>query len=479
MSDGQTGKSMGWQGPVIAVVIAVLALLGYFLTRGQAPDAPVETAMMTPDAVTDPAPQPAPVPAPEPNPAPVAEPTPDPAPVAEASEDPADPLPPGPSFDLVRVDPTGSTLVAGEATPRSQVEVLVDGTLMDSPKADYTGQFVSLFTLAPSDQPRSLTVGERLEDGRLALSDARILIAPFGAPEAPVEMAEATPTEATPDAPDTAPTADTPTETVAEAPVEETPTPAAPKAPALLLEQGGEVALLQPSAPAEPTDETLASNVIIDTISYSPRGNVLLAGRAAMEAFVRIYLNNEFLTTTEVAQDGTWKVELEGIDPGVYTLRVDELSVTGAVLSRFETPFKREDPEQLAKLDQPDPAPASEAPSTPATPSTADAVTAPLSEEVATAAPTDPAAPATPILEETAAPADPDAPQRPKPAPGSRPEVQVVTVQPGFSLWKIATAAYGEGELYVRVYEANKDQIRDPDLIYPGQVFELPAAPAQ
>lgn len=469
MSDAQTGKSMGWQGPVIAVVIAVLALLGYFFTRGTVPDAPVETAMMTPDAVTDPAPQPAPAPEPAsepaPAPAPQAAPTPDPAPVAEATQDPADPLPPGPSFDLVRVDPTGSTLVAGEATPRSQVEVLVDGALMDSPKADYTGQFVSMFTLAPSDQPRSLTVGERLDDGRLALSDARILIAPFGAPDAPVEMAETTP--------DAAPTADTPAEPVAEAPVEETPPPAAPKAPALLLEQGGEVALLQPPATAEPTDEKLASNVIIDTISYSPRGNVLLAGRAAMEAFVRIYLNNEFVTTTEVAQDGTWKVELDGIEPGVYTLRVDELSVTGAVLSRFETPFKREDPEQLAKLDQPDAAPASDAP---ATPSPADAVTAPATDAVATAAP---AAPAPPTTEDTAAPADPDTPQRPKPAPVSRPEVQVVTVQPGFSLWKIATDAYGEGELYVRVYEANKDQIRDPDLIYPGQVFELPAAPAR
>jgi nucleoid-associated protein YgaU len=47
-------------------------------------------------------------------------------------------------------------------------------------------------------------------------------------------------------------------------------------------------------------------------------------------------------------------------------------------------------------------------------------------------------------------------------------------VQPGFTLWGIARESYGEGVMYVRVYEANKTQIRDPDLIYPGQVFTVP-----
>jgi len=38
----------------------------------------------------------------------------------------------------------------------------------------------------------------------------------------------------------------------------------------------------------------------------------------------------------------------------------------------------------------------------------------------------------------------------------------------------ISREHYGEGILYVRVFEANRDRIRDPDLIYPGQVFALP-----
>ncbi|WP_054300936.1 LysM peptidoglycan-binding domain-containing protein, partial [Gemmobacter sp. LW-1] len=49
-----------------------------------------------------------------------------------------------------------------------------------------------------------------------------------------------------------------------------------------------------------------------------------------------------------------------------------------------------------------------------------------------------------------------------------------VTVQPGFTLWRIARENFGDGVLYVKVFDANKDQIRNPDLIYPGQVFLIP-----
>jgi hypothetical protein len=49
-----------------------------------------------------------------------------------------------------------------------------------------------------------------------------------------------------------------------------------------------------------------------------------------------------------------------------------------------------------------------------------------------------------------------------------------VVVQPGNSLWRIARRVYGRGVQYTIIYEANADQIRDPDLIYPGQIFEIP-----
>ncbi len=49
-------------------------------------------------------------------------------------------------------------------------------------------------------------------------------------------------------------------------------------------------------------------------------------------------------------------------------------------------------------------------------------------------------------------------------------------VQPGNSLWRIAKRAYGEGMEFTVIYEANVDQIGDPDLIYPGQIFSLPTS---
>ncbi|PPR78923.1 MAG: hypothetical protein CFH01_00726 [Alphaproteobacteria bacterium MarineAlpha2_Bin1] len=47
-------------------------------------------------------------------------------------------------------------------------------------------------------------------------------------------------------------------------------------------------------------------------------------------------------------------------------------------------------------------------------------------------------------------------------------------VQPGNSLWRIARRVYGSGFRYTIIFEANKNKIKDPDLIYPGQIFKLP-----
>ncbi|NUB43398.1 LysM peptidoglycan-binding domain-containing protein [Fertoebacter nigrum] len=59
-------------------------------------------------------------------------------------------------------------------------------------------------------------------------------------------------------------------------------------------------------------------------------------------------------------------------------------------------------------------------------------------------------------------------------APPPQPGPVSVTVQPGYTLWGIAQERFGNGFLYVQVYEANREAIRNPDLIYPGQVFAIP-----
>ena len=47
-------------------------------------------------------------------------------------------------------------------------------------------------------------------------------------------------------------------------------------------------------------------------------------------------------------------------------------------------------------------------------------------------------------------------------------------VAKGDSLSKIAQRAYGDGKKWPKIYEANKDVIKDPDLIYPGQSLRIP-----
>jgi len=59
----------------------------------------------------------------------------------------------------------------------------------------------------------------------------------------------------------------------------------------------------------------------------------------------------------------------------------------------------------------------------------------------------------------------------PKPASDDKRRLTVVR---GDNLWNIARAHYGEGWRYTVIFEANKNQIRDPNLIYPGQLFSLP-----
>ena len=57
---------------------------------------------------------------------------------------------------------------------------------------------------------------------------------------------------------------------------------------------------------------------------------------------------------------------------------------------------------------------------------------------------------------------------------GDLPRDAFVFVQPGNNLWRLARRSYGSGIRYSVIYEANREQIRDPSLIYPGQVFVVP-----
>lgn len=61
----------------------------------------------------------------------------------------------------------------------------------------------------------------------------------------------------------------------------------------------------------------------------------------------------------------------------------------------------------------------------------------------------------------------------PAPAPSGG---QTYTVKSGDSLSKIAKRLYGDAQQWRKIYEANKDQIQNPDLIHPGQTIRIPDA---
>jgi nucleoid-associated protein YgaU len=152
--------------------------------------------------------------------------------------------------------------------------------------------------------------------------------------------------------------------------------------------------------------------IFLDTISYDDEGALMLAGRGVSSGIVRLYLNNAVFGETLTDALGAWSYDASAIEPGVYTLRIDQLNADASkVLARMETPFKRE-------------------------------ARSKLQEQLSAA----------------------ESPAR----------INVVTVQPGNTLWGISRERYGQGILYVQVFEANRDKIRDPDLIYPGQIFNLP-----
>ena len=391
-----------------------------------------------------------------------------------------------PSFDLVRVDPDGAVLVAGRAQAGAQVDVQVDTVEVASTIADSNGKFVAQFMLAPGNAPRLMALVMRMPGEPAVPGKDTVAIAPFSAPvvtaavePAPLALAEAVP------------------EALATALPEAKPEPSPPAA--LLVTPKG-VEVLQPDTPLP---AGLAENVSIDSIAYAPDGAVMLGGRGLPLRFLRIYLDNAGIAELVVPQSGQWARTLPGVAPGIYALRVDQLDAEGKVTSRFETPFKRETLEALAAVATqptarvveqtvpPEPAQAEPAQAEPAQTESAQAEPAqpepaqpakpePVAEvgtvEVASAPPAVVAESSIqPAAEPVVAAATEPAASQPAAAPAPPPPVSV-TVQPGLTLWAIAQENFGDGVMYVEVYAANKDKIRNPDLIYPGQVFTIPKA---
>jgi nucleoid-associated protein YgaU len=190
-------------------------------------------------------------------------------------------------------------------------------------------------------------------------------------------------------------------------------------------------------APASPSNA-----VVLDAVDYDAAGNIVFSGRAHPGATIRLYVDNTIAGESKTDDGGKWVYNGQAQVPaGTHTLRADEIAVDGTVASRVELPFLREEAEKVAAAAVPAP------------------VVAPAVTPTATAEAT------TPVVVAPAAPAVPAAPQPTR-----------IVIQPGNNLWTLSRNLYGAGRNYTVIYEANKDQIRNPRLIYPGQIITAPAA---
>lgn len=335
-----------------------------------------------------------------------------------------------PSFDIVRVSPTGSTVVAGRAAPGAEVTLRDNGRAIGTARADSGGQFVILPAQPLAPGGRELTLDARDAAGRVTHGAAPVIVAL----PAPQPATAATPPNASPPS-GTSPNGSPPGRLAALPSPAGAPQAAPPPAPAatpplvLLAPPGAVPRVLQgPGASRGP-----ASRVALGVVDYDEAGAIRFAGRGPAGALVRLYVDNAPAGEVTVDAGGNWVLQpSRPIPPGTHTLRLDQLGPDGKVVAREELPFERAD---LSRA----PAPAQPR------------------GQVAARAPIAPGA----------------SPAVPPSAAGHA--VQVV-VQPRQSLWRIARGAYGHGIRYTVIYEANRAHIRDPNLIYPGQVFTVPAA---
>lgn len=504
--------------PILVVTgLAIAAAVGIAgLTREQWMGQPTP-AVATPEPAPAPAPEPAPAPAETTAPAPAetAASAPAPAPAEEAApakteeaqtaavqpeatapeaaQPEAEPAPNAaakpevPSFDTVRVEKTGEAVIAGRAAAGSNVVVKLNGQEIGKTVANSDGAFVVIPEQPLPAGSGAITI-EATAAGEMqpVTSEQSVaIIVPEG------QKQQALVAVVSPDAPTKVlqkPEAEEPK--VAEAPAAEAPAAEAPAA-----------------------EQVPAKLVSIDAVDYDSSGNIVFSGQGEAGNTARVYVDNKFLGDAAVGEDGRWTFSgTADVAQGVHTLRVDGLDSQGNVLNRVEVPFFREEQTKVAETTPPAAAPAAEQPAAEAAPAEQPAQTETAAAAPAPApAPAETTDPAEEPAQETAAAQPPaaEAPAAEQPAPAEQPatgemaEAPAATeeattaqteesaaatvpeaapapkegrivIQPGNNLWRISRVLYGTGNKFTMLYEANKDQIRNPNLIYPGQVFRTP-----
>jgi nucleoid-associated protein YgaU len=308
-----------------------------------------------------------------------------------------------PSFDVVRVNPSGDAVIAGRAQPDSEVTILDQGKAIGSVKADGRGEWVFLpdSALDPGEHSFTLESKEEGAEGSAPPKQESETSVVVLVPQVAKDIAGRT--------------SDQPAGALA---IE---VPKSGTGPTRVLNVPNQPAEASAGAPKGPE---------ISAIDYDAQGRAILSGRAPGGARMFVYVDNEPIGEAVADEDGLWSfTPATPVKPGLHVIRVDQVDETGKVLARAQTPF-----EQAA---------------------------VPLASQAG--AGSQQTASATGV--QASAGQASDAAN----LAGGR-----IVVQPGNSLWKLARESYGQGVQYTVIYEANKEQISNPDLIYPGQVFAVP-----
>ena len=180
------------------------------------------------------------------------------------------------------------------------------------------------------------------------------------------------------------------------------------------------------------------SRVAIQSIEADAVGGLFAKGLAEPNTAIRLYLNDADVADAKTQADGRWSLTIKGgMTPGGYLMRADEVSPgSSTVIVSINTPFDY--PAAPASASPPAPAPA----------------TAPASAEQSS---TPSSSPADPVIE----------------------SVQTKLVATGHTLWELSRNYYGDPTRYPVIYKANKWEIHNPNLIYPGEVFVVPKSDAK
>jgi hypothetical protein len=368
-----------------------------------------------------------------------------PAAPAQAAKKPDEP-PLSPSFDVVRVEPNGDSVIAGRAAPGATIELLRGDQVHARGVADASGLFaivppalppgshqIVLQSIAPDGarQRSQQSVTVVINDG-----NTRPLVA-LTAPDQPTVLLS----NPEPPEPKTA-EASPPEAPVAEAKPAEAPAQAAPQ----------QQASADPNAvPAAPSAQPASRPEIKIVTVESEEGKLFVSGLSAPGATVRLYLNESLIAPGGAGGDGKVSFSIgNGVKPGDYKIRLDDVDpVSGRVKSRAEVDFNV--PVQVASAQPPSQAAAPQAGTAPSAEAQAGGLARTRAGEAQVAAA------GTVVI----------------------PNINTAIVSRGDNLWRISHRIYGKGYRYTVIYGANQEQIRNPNLIYPGQVFVLPGEQAQ